>query len=156
MSEEFKLYKTSKPLLQFMTRGGKVISFTKGRLRTTDKEAIKLLDGMLEAGEKVFHLAADQNEPEPMKPGSNVELRRQQIREFLASQRAEVHIAQVPAQPLKATSTADSPITGGVNPAAPQFTQAETISAIKGKLGTVPVVGNAAELLKAKMAMEGT
>lgn len=137
--ENGKLYKTKKPLLQYVLPSGEVISFGKRkRYRTKDEEEIAFLDAEANGKYPQHWVAEDQDESdeEPMAPGTNMELRAQQLREFLATSSkgaGDPVVAQDSAHksPIKPASTEDSPLTGGVAVPSTRYTQQETIAALR-------------------------
>lgn len=144
-TKRFTLFKTSSPLLQMRMPDGGIISFGKHKLyRAVNEIEEKFLKIESELRNPVLSVSEDQDADKTafVTPGDNKELRASQIRQFLAQtkngQGPEVDAGNSPNGPqFKTVSTADSPLTGGVNAASQRFKQADVAAVLKsGKILT--------------------
>lgn len=138
-----RYFLTKQKLLQYKDETqGVHISFGKDkRYATDDPDDLAYLDKELAAGKKagkpVFREVTEDEYKAAAPKGPSPHDQQAQILAAMAMSRGGEPLS-IPsgeqAPTLRATSTADSPTTGGTNPAGMNVTQAETIAAIRAKV----------------------
>jgi hypothetical protein len=134
MAKPANVYKSHQEFLRVKLKGVQIV-FHKRRCVTTDEKVIAVLDEITKTPNSLG-IYVDENErtTSTLPPGTDWELRQQQIREFQAKQHENIDAGTYPQVPLHVTSSKDSPLTGGKSLPTSRFTHAEVASVLKAKM----------------------
>lgn len=133
-----RLYKSHMPYNRIQFSEGLEAVFQNGRFSTIDPRLIDKLDKIAEF-DRAMGIYVDPEEVETslLPPGTDFELRQQQIAEFMKNQMTKIDAGNTVATPsLNVATTADSPTTGGRSVPAPHFTKADVEALLKSKAVT--------------------
>lgn len=131
-----RVFKSHMPSMRVPFRDSDEAIFRNGRLITSDEKLIKNLEQVAKE-DKALGIYIDPKEPEieGYAPGTDHELRQQQLKEFMERQTKQIDAGSTENKAaMTVASTASSPTTGGKSVPAPHFTKADTAALLASKL----------------------
>lgn len=135
-----KVFKSFMPYVRIPFRDGTEAVFRNGRLVTTDKKLAAKLEDLVENDKALgIYIDPEEKETDKLPPGSDHELKQEQLRAFMAQQTTQLDAGTTEnSSNFKVATTQDSPTTGGKSVPAPHFTRADTAALLASRTATTP------------------